>query len=517
LKSEADVGKKNKGAVYTPDRIVELILNCIGYTKNSRNILNKKIVDPACGEGAFLCMAAKILITKARKSGKTDKEIKKLLQQNIYGFDIDSQAINCCCKCLDQTTKALGIDPQGIDWHIIQIDSLDKKVVNKFFDQFDFVVGNPPYIRVQNIKLTRRKNLYTDWKLCKESSTDIFIAFFELGYYLLNSTGKLGYITPNTYLKTRAGKLLRNFLKESRAVKTLIDFRHYQIFEDVKTYSLITILDKSVKHNCFCLYHGNSESIDFVDEVDIEHLNLKNWVLASTKILKRLQNIENRGVPLKNLAKIHVGITTLADELFVFKNPTISVDKKSFLIKLKDNSEFFIEKDMMKPIVKVSLLKNSAENQNRYIIFPYKCFDGKHVIMPEDEIKMNYPLAYKFLLAVKPQLLNRDRGKPNPLAWYAFGRTQGLDTSFGKKILTASIGLKPRFIVWTKEDHTFYGGYCIKYDGNLDWLARKLNSADMEFYIKHISRDFQGKYKSFAKAFIENFGITPPKHTRFLD
>ena len=111
-------------------------------------------------------------------------------------------------------------------------------------------------------------------------------------------------------------------------------------------------------------------------------------------------------------------------------------------------------------------------------------------------------------MAIKKNLDSRDKGKPNPITWYAYGRSQGLDTSFGKKILTSSINLKPNFIVWEKEEYTFYAGYCIKFDGDLKLLAKYLNSPDMEFYINHTSRNYRNNYKSFAKSFIERFGIT---------
>ncbi len=99
------------------------------------------------------------------------------------------------------------------------------------------------------------------------------------------------------------------------------------------------------------------------------------------------------------------------------------------------------------------------------------------------------------------------KSKKNPVAWYAFGRSQGLDTSWGKKILVSPLSIKPNFIVWEKEDYTFYAGYCIKFDGDLHWLAEQLNSKDMEFFIKYVGRDYQNGYKSYAKSFISKFGI----------
>ena len=69
------------------------------------------------------------------------------------------------------------------------------------------------------------------------------------------------------------------------------------------------------------------------------------------------------------------------------------------------------------------------------------------------------------------------------------------------------MGNGPRFIVWNKPDYTFYAGYCIKFNGNLESLARQLNSDDMKFYIEHTSRIYRGGYRSYSKSFIQNFGI----------
>jgi len=496
--------KKINGIVYTPQWIVELILDYLDY-KN--NIYQKKIIDPACGDGAFLREVLIRFIRDAKRAKIENKVIKEKIQNNIFGFDIDENAVKKCIAILDDIAKEYGI--KNIKWNILKTDSLDKSFASKFFNFFDFVVGNPPYIRIQHLGTQRREKIQNDWHLCKKGSTDIFIAFFELGYHLLNKNGKLGYITPNTYLKTQAGEGLRSFLKFHQILKTLIDFEHNQLFDNATTYSLITILDKNHKKSTFSLFKGDKENVNFIDEIDTEKLNKDNWILTSNDILKKLNEIERRGLPLGKIAKIHVGITTLADDYYIFKDP---VFKGSFAeIKLKDGRTFQIEREILKPIIKVSVLKNPNEDQNRFIIFPYKKIDNKHFIIPEDELKEKYPRTYDYFKVIKNILNSRDKGKPNPVAWYAFGRSQGLDTSFGKKILTSPINLKPNFIVWEKEEYTFYAGYCIKYDGDLKLLAEYLNSSDMEFYINNISRNYQNNYKSFAKSFLEKFGIDDPR------
>jgi len=492
--------KKTNGIVYTPKWVVDFILDNIEY-KN--NIYNKKIIDPSCGEGNFLIIVVERFLKDCIKNNLSLDGIRKALHNNIYGFDIDKNAISKCKTYLNDVTQKYGIDK--VEWNVWQVDSLDKNKVKQYFNIFDYVVGNPPYIRIQHLGKVRRERIQKDWSFCRNGSTDMYIAFFELGLNLLNEVGKLGYITPNTYFRTETAKMLRYYLMEEKIIKKIIDFNYHQVFDDATTYSAITILDKSWRQNKFYYFNGYKEIVKYVDEIELSNINYNKWVLASNDVLKRIKEIETRGIPLGKIAEIHVGITTLADDFYIFKDPILEGDKAT--IKLKDGRTFTIEKDILKPIVKVSVLKSPNEEQNRWIIFPYKKIYGKHTIIPESELKNLYPYTYKYFLAIKDRLLLRDKGEKNPVAWYAFGRSQGLDTTWGKKILVSPLSRHPNFIVWEKEEYTFYAGYCIKFEGDLHWLAKQLNSEDMEFYIKYVGRDYQNGYKSYAKSFISNFGI----------
>lgn len=492
--------KKLNGVVYTPRWVVDLILDSIDY-KN--NIHDKKIIDPSCGEGNFLVAVVERVLKDCIKHNFNTEEIKKLLSVNIFGFDINKISVENCKNNLNNCVKKYGI--YNIKWNIFQRDSLDKVKIKQYFNSFDFVVGNPPYIRIQHLGPERRKKIQNDWPFCKSGSTDMFIAFFELGLNLLNDNGRLGYITPNTFFKTETAKALREYFVKEKIIEKIIDFNHNQLFEGATTYSAITILGKNWKQNKFYFYKGNKYKCNFVDEIEITNLDNKKWILASNKVLKRINEIEKRGIPLGKISKIHVGITTLADDYYIFKDPIM--ENNIAIIKLKDGRTFPIERSILKPIVKVSVLKSSNEDQKRYIIFPYKKILGKHIIIPEKELSALYPYTYKYFLEIKDRLLLRDKGKKNSVAWYAFGRSQGLDTTWGKKILVSPLALKPNFIVWEKEEYTFYAGYCIKFDGDLHWLANQLNSSDMEFYIKYVGRDYQNGYKSYAKSFISNFGV----------
>lgn len=491
---------KEQGVVYTPQWIVEYILN---LSKFNNNIYDKSVMEPSCGDGAFLKEITRRIIIDALNNKINPETISDLLSKNIHGVDIDADAVSLCKANLTAICHQYNI-PTPIWRNIIVANGLSPNIYKHLLGQLDFVFGNPPYVRIQNLDKKTRRDIKNNFNLCQHGSTDIYIAFYELGIKLLKPTGKLGYITPNTFLKSAAGKALRGFLYEKKNVEALVDFEHHQVFDNVMTYSLIAIIN-----NAYCsynveLYKGNSSEIKYDNSLNIESFGSGNWILKTKSIIDKINHIRQIGTPLCKIAKIHTGIATLADNLFIFNKPFFSGSKA--IITLKDGRVFEIEKELLKKTIKASTWR--GEDQGIFSLFPYKKVNGKHVIIPEEELSTNFPLTYKYLLSVKDELIRRDKGKPNPISWYAYGRSQGLDTCFGKKIITAAINLKPRFIVCEEEDTLYYAGYSVVYTGNLHQLAKKLNSEEMMFFIEHTSRDYQNGYKSYAKAFIKDFGIT---------
>lgn len=498
--------QKEHGVVYTPDWIVGLILDKVGY---SRRLWDKKLADPACGDGAFLTEAVRRFLHDAEREGHSQREIKARLHSHFTGFDIDRNALRECARRLDKVAQQCGISGK-LHWDLRLADSTDARVLAADIGCYDFVVGNPPYVRIQHLGHARREKIRREWRLCSVGSTDIYIAFFELGVRLLTTRGRLGYITPNTYLKTHAGRGLRYFLTHNNLLKTLIDFEHHQIFPEVTTYTLITILEKnrSLSKPSFSLYKGDSKGkLTSLGKIKTHDLSPANWVLASGSDLAKLRRLREGRVRLGDIADIHVGITTLADSYYIVRDPEF-VGKEAII--QTPRGAWRVEKRILQPIVKASVLRAESEKQNRYVIFPYKKQNGRQTIIPEAELQREYPLTYRYFTAVRDALMHRDKGRENPVAWYAFGRAQGLDTSFGEKILTSPMNMRPNFLLWRRPTYTFYSGYCVKFDGDLEWLATQLNSAEMAFYINLVSRDYQNNYKSFAKSFIADFYLPPP-------
>ncbi|WP_406537364.1 Eco57I restriction-modification methylase domain-containing protein, partial [Methanobrevibacter sp.] len=329
-----------------------------------------------------------------------------------------------------------------------------------------------------------------------------YYAFIELGLNLLNNKGKLGFITPNSHFNTASGKNLRKLLKRNRNLQKIINFDYIKVFKDVNVYSCISILTKNKNPNI--KYFKVQEELNEINLkeneykiVNYNNLNDDNWVFLNDNELKRKYLIENAGRKLIDFCDINVGIATLSDYIYLLNDYEIEVD----------GMMFNIEPEICKPIIKVSTLHNEEEIKDNTlkIIWPY---DSQAKLIPESIMIKKYPNAYNYLKLMKSKLNKRDNGRLNPNGWYAFGMTQSLKTSFGKKLLTSTMNLKPNFIYCDDEESTFLNGYQVKSKKmDLRVLQKILNSSVMEEYIEMTSKSYQSGWKSYAKNYIMNFSV----------
>lgn len=493
-------GRKLLGVVYTPAWLVRKILDEVGFDGRRGGL-----IDPACGEGAFLVEAAERILMACGDLSR----VRGRLERELCGVDVDAAALAVCRERLGVLAARFGVE--GVNWRLVCGDALEVAGEGgaAWRGRFAFVVGNPPYVRIQNLGEKRREAIQRRWRFCRQGSTDLYLAFFELGMELLAEGGGLGFITPNTWLKTRAARDLRVFLRREKVVRAVIDFGCHQLFDGIVTYSLIAVLQKGWRGAGFALVRGDGGG-DFaaVGEVAFDELDDDNWVLCAPAQRRRLARLREGAAPLREIADIHVGITTLADRCYIFENPVW--EGEAAWVRSPLGGVAAVEGALLRPIVKASVLKSAAEAQGRFVLFPYEWREGRCRIIGEEAMAGRFPLGYRYLRAVKPLLDRRDRGRPNAVAWYAFGRAQGLETSFGAKILTAPMNRHPNFVVWEAPEATFYAGYCVKYGGDLHGLAAVLNSEDMDFYIHAVSRCYRNNYRSFAKAFLGDFPVRFP-------
>lgn len=227
---------KHSGQVFTPDFIVALMLDFCGYKGD--NILRKHIIDNSCGDGAFLCVVVCRYCMKWLEDNEERSILKNHLETYIHGVEQDKVAFNNCIYNLDNIAAAFGIE--NVQW---DIHNKDATQVECFNGKIDYVVGNPPYVRVHNLGEQYAK--IKSYSFAERGMTDLYLVFFEIGFKMLSPTGKLCYITPSSWLNSVAAKNMRGYVKETSYLTGIIDFGHAKIFDEVMTYVLISLFEKA--------------------------------------------------------------------------------------------------------------------------------------------------------------------------------------------------------------------------------------------------------------------------------
>lgn len=479
--------KKLLGQTYTPLHIVEKILTETNFYQNIST--PSTILDPACGDGRFLVPIVQYILENTPTN-----ELETRLSK-IEGWDVDPIALKACRKNLEELTTNL---PFKVEWKLRKKDALRQIHSPK---RFDLIVGNPPYIRIQHLPDKQRQFIKNTYSFCTNGSTDAYLAFFQLASILLKKNGLCGFITPNSYLISETGKPLRDFFKKEKNIKTIANYGSFRVFENIGTYAAVTVFGRKMNQS-FKYETVDSDLKTVRREISFSEIeDHPNWNLSTQK------RDSERGKRLGDVCQISIGLTTLSDRFYLLK--IIEKEEHTVLVESREGVRFWLEEKILKPIVKGSKIKSSNDPIQEYILFPYQPdSNGKQRILSECDLQNHYPLTYRYLSSIKEELLKRDNGKINPVAWYAFGRAQGLDTTFGKKIIFSPINKAPNFILYDVPDCTVYSGYFIKFDGDYDLLLKQLNSQRMAVFVAIAGRDFQGGYKGYNKKVIENFIIT---------
>lgn len=505
--------RKLNGAFFTPDYIINFIINEVKPKETDTNI------DLSCGCGAFLVG----LIDYYRKT--FSKGIRQIVSENIFGSDILAYNINRTKLILTIYGLQYNEILEETDFNLYCHDSLKAN----WKQHFDNVVGNPPYVKFQDLSDENRELLARKWTTVEGGTFNLYFAFFELGYKLLKSTGKLGYITPNNYFTSLAGESIRKFFQQKKCVSRIVDFSHKKVF-DAQTYTAITFINKQENEAItFDRIKEKSRPEEFLVSVNgslnyLKDLNPKKWRLLKTDEQKNIKIIETIGTPIGKLFDICVGIATLKDEIYFVDG---GQEKNGYFLKTTEDGTFEIEKSVTKPVHKISDFKTQteAENNTRRIICPYIIKKGVALPIPEADFKKQFPKCYAYLLTEKDNLLSRDKGKVSFEPFYVWGRTQGL-TKSGKRILTPTFSQKPRFLIIKQADAFFTNGYGIFFKEcsagnslfaseatpinqieNIDIIQKILNSYVMHYYVTKTSVAIEGGYPCYQKNFIEKFTI----------
>ena len=508
--------RRSYGTVYTPDYIIEyLIQNALKFAQ-IKHAKFPRICDPSCGSAGFLIKAAEVLEKDYGISAD------RTFQENLVGIDVDPLAIENAKCLIELFLAARGITFAQDQFPIYQLDTLlvEKEEVLRVTESpngFDVVVTNPPYVKFQNLEPDYRERLAEKYSQFAMGNFSLSLLFLMRGHTLLSPGGMVGMITQNNLFTSLAGKNVREYLQRTGCVRRIVDFGHHKVFENASAYTCLVFLN-ATRNNTFeyaTLSHASAltppslQNLHFAP-IAVEKLKASKWRLANADHLANLEKIERTGKPLGVAADIKVGFATLKDAVFF-----VQANGKDCRAKSKNGTLYLIEPEITKPAVKVSSLKEVADLAHNAlrIIFPYERKNGSYKLISEDRLIANYPKTYTYLLAHKELLGERDKGKKQYENWYAWARSQGMDAP-GPKLLTKTFSRVPQFFL-DKSDQLFCNGYAVfpkppDLFGTavpIAVLEKILNSKIMHYYAKLTSFEIEGNYQCYQKNFIERFGI----------
>jgi len=592
--------RKAGGVYYTPTYIVDYIVkNTVGKLlegKTPKTAEKLRILDPACGSGSFLIGAYQYLLdwhrdiyiedgAERHAKGKNPKlyqrirnewrlttaERKRILLNNIYGVDIDPQAVEVTKLSLllkvlegesDETIKSAfklfneralpdlgnnikcGNSLIGPDFYVGKqtsfLDTEEIQRVNAFdwekeFPEifkaggFDAVIGNPPYVRIQALNEwapTEVEHFKRAYKSAQKGNYDIYVVFVEKGLQLLNNNGRLGFILPHKFFNSQYGEPLRKLIADGKHLADVIHFGDKQIFVSATTYTCLLFLEKKARKDF--RFEKIEDLQAWQDDIKIQKSARTNEKISASRITASEWNFASgpKGTLLKKLSEVSTklesatnrifqGIKTSADKIYIVKEMT-RTGKKVKIFSPEKQKEYWLEAYLLHPLVKGGESRRYALSRtDRLILFPYK----NATLIPSAEFKHDYPLTWAYLLDNKQYLENRENGKMRNDQWYAYGRNQALEVMPLPKIFTPDIAPEARFSYDHQGDAFFTGGAAGGYgilpaDGfSFHYLLGLLNSKLLEWFIKQTATQMRGGWYSFEARFIRNIPIIPPNQS----
>lgn len=585
--------KKAGGVKYTPVYIVDYIVgSTLGEMlkdKSPLDVVLISVVDPACGSGSFLIVAYQHLLDwhrdwytqnlvpllesglkpsspeikrllpsvqneKGKRGRKKEQELpifqgrggewrlttaerKRILLNNIYGVDIDKQAVEVTKLSLllkvlegenDETlSKQLKLFQERalpdlsnnikcgntlIGWDILK-DNPDliqediertnpfdwEREFPKVFQRggFSVVIGNPPYVRQEG--LGEFKSYFQKHFKVYHGVADLYAYFVERGVSLLQPGGFFSYIVANKWTRANYGKPLRSWLKE-QGIEEIIDFGDLPVFEGVTTYPCIIRINKKEPLDHFEVTQVKSLDFQRLTDYVIENhysvnqtaLDEKGWSLTDEKTQALLSKLKNAGIPLGEYVdgKIYYGIKTGLNEAFVIdaltREKLISEDPKS--------------EELIKPFLAGRDIKRYEQPEA-----------DKHLIFTRRGVKIeDYPAIKGYLMQFKDRMMPKPKDwsggkwngrKPGSYQWYEVQDTIDYYEEFEKpKIIYAEIAARGQFALETQNSFSDTTTYIMSNDSK--YLLGILNSRLWTFIFSNTSSEIRGGFYRWKRQYM---------------
>lgn len=452
---------KNTGSFYTPEWCADILLEMSGFSSLSPDVkLSSRVIDPACGDGAILVRIVDSSLSEFSTAGVGKDDMKAWVENNVYGFELDSIEAEKSAENIAAACKRYGISLVPNDIHIIVGDALS--TYKEHVGKFDYAIGNPPYVRIHNLD-EKPESPYI------EGMCDLYYAFYDIGQQLLTSGGKLCFISPSSWMTSKSGAPMRKDLESRRCIENILNFGHYQVFDNATTYTSITVL-------------GTSAS----DEIGIWEFNEEERTVHKTCSAPSESfwcggNFYPSDV--SDIAEILEFDVDAGSSDIVVRNGYATLCDKAYLVDADDDVDGCV----------IDVVKASRGTTQK-MVYPY---DDRGYLIPEAEMKSRFPRTYAQLASWKDKLLARNKVEPG--RWWGFGRSQGICDTYKDKVTVQAIVRPDREIVTAPAPAGtgVYGGIYVL--GIPESMLREA-LADEAFlkYVIALSKYKSGEYYTFS-------------------
>lgn len=402
------------GEVFTRRWVVEMILDLVGYTEE-KDLASQTLVEPSCGTGAFLVPIVDRLVQSCNAHGRD----LATLDQAIFAFDLLEANVERARKAVAERLEEAGLEGTSAArlaeaW----VTSGDFLLSAHDPDTADYVVGNPPYIRLENVR-PELMDAYRRRCQTMRGRSDIYIGFIELGLDLLKPTGSLGFICADRWMRNQYGAHLREVITDSYSVDTVFVMHDVDAFEDsVAAYPAVVVLRNESQGEAVA-----AEATGSFGEQDAERLT--SWIRSSRRRslttshveasrldcwfqgrdlwptgspiqLALIADLERRFPPLEDPAtgtKVGIGVATGCDDVFIVGEGGV------------------VEEDRMLPLV-----------QSKDITNGHIRWSGSYLVNPWDSDGLvdldNFPRLGEYLDANSDPIRRRHVAQKSAAQWY---------------------------------------------------------------------------------------------------
>ncbi len=489
------------GVVLTKPHVVDLILDLAGYT-SKKNLAEFKILEPSCGEGAFLVPAVERLLTSAQRHGVDPAT----LAHCVRAYDIDAGHVTLTKTRVLEVLRGRGVPPKVsallVESWILRGDFL----LAPESHHYDAIVGNPPYVRIEQISPELQVEYRRRYRSLYDRA-DLYVAFIERCLELLSKTGILSLICADRWTSNKYGAPLRCIVAENFAVLCYIDLHTASPFESeviaypsifairrgrsagVNVVRLATASESECAAVIPTLENGTPAQGVTCDRYENWFQQDEPWVTSSPAHLAALRELESRYDTLEadGMTKVGIGVASGCDKVFIV------------------GEDSGIEAERLVPLVmREDINRGKINDAKRYVINMFR-EDGKVIELREFPHLLNYVTQHK------AEIARRHVAQKNPSSWFRTIDRVYPELVSRPKLLIPDIAGSNEVAYDKGRFHPHHNLYFITSQSwDLEVLGGLLSSRVALFFVWSYAVRMRGGYLRFQAQYLRKIRVPPP-------